>query len=359
MTGATTFRLRTKGLTIFLDTWLEKPDILPHYLSIDQVSDADYIFISHAHFDHLPGCDRLAKQTGATVIANGEAINVLRQAGVPEEQLLPVAGGERIPLFTRETREAARDGKVAVAPGPPSAPVRPHDSLAAMAVHAVTSIVSYPAKGEQTIIASIKFESLIIVSHADIPDEMDTGASYIGSSPYACTIDITLGMRYGLLRLGEIVPSDHLDQGEKSFVDYTSQRRRNIMSNFDGGQMMFSFLIGDKTLLWCAHLGAYRGILEHLNPKPDVLIQAIAGRANIDGRPYDGSAAEAVTMISELLSQPKQIIWCLHDEAPIKPWRIDVRAATDMVESKTRSRVLSMVPTKPQVLFDSWSSQLS
>jgi len=131
--------LEAKGLTIFLDTWLEKPSVLSHYLSIDQVSEADYIFISHAHFDHLPGCDRLAKRTGAIVIANGEAINVLRNAGVPEEQLLPVAGGERIPLFTKAVRQDVRDGKLAAAPGPPGAPSSPDISLAAMSVHAVSN----------------------------------------------------------------------------------------------------------------------------------------------------------------------------------------------------------------------------
>ncbi|KEQ90237.1 hypothetical protein AUEXF2481DRAFT_48834 [Aureobasidium subglaciale EXF-2481] len=334
--GATTFRLKTRGLTIFLDTWLEKPDVLPHYLSIDQVTEADYIFISHAHFDHLPGCDRLAKQTGAIVIANGEAINTLREAGVSEDQLIPVAGGERIPLFTKATRLAALEDEVATAPGPPGAPRRPEDSLATMAVHAWPSLhCVLPGK-----------------SHADIPDEMNTATRYEGSSPYACTIDITIGMRYGLLRLSELVSPENLDQGERSFADYVSKRDVNIMSNFDGGQIMFSFLIGEKTLLWSAHLGAYRGILERLEPKPDVLIQAIAGRANIDGRPYDGSAAEAATMISELLGQPQQIIWCLHDEAPIKPWRIDTRAATSMVESKTKSRVLELTPGEAQYLFD-------
>jgi hypothetical protein len=49
--GATTFRLKTKGLTIFLDTWLERPTVLPKFLSIEEVPEADYIFISHAHFD--------------------------------------------------------------------------------------------------------------------------------------------------------------------------------------------------------------------------------------------------------------------------------------------------------------------
>lgn len=112
--------------------------MLPHYLSIEDVPEADYIFISHAHFDHIPGCDRLAKQTGATVIANGEAITVLRAAGVPEDQLLPVAGGERIPLFTKATRDAAKRGEVPVNPGPPGAPQLPDNSLAVMEVHAVS-----------------------------------------------------------------------------------------------------------------------------------------------------------------------------------------------------------------------------
>jgi len=131
--------LRAKGLTLWLDTWLERPSSLPQLLSIADVKEADYIFISHAHFDHLPGADRLAKQTGATVIANGEAINVLRLAGVPDEQLLPVAGGERIPLFSAAMRAAAKRGECAVAPGPPGAPPLPDDSLAVMSVHAVSS----------------------------------------------------------------------------------------------------------------------------------------------------------------------------------------------------------------------------
>lgn len=162
-TGATTFRLKTNGLTVFLDTWLEKPDILPHYLSIDQVSEADYIFISHAHFDHLPGCDRLAIQTGAIVIANGEAINLLRQGGVPEEQLIPVAGGERIPLFTKAIRDAARNGSVAVAPGPPGAPLLPDPSLATMEVHAVSFFLANASS--QTDISTVAKLALPATGH--------------------------------------------------------------------------------------------------------------------------------------------------------------------------------------------------
>lgn len=50
-TGATTFRLKVKGLTIFLDTWLERPSNITTFLKVEDVEECDYIFISHAHFD--------------------------------------------------------------------------------------------------------------------------------------------------------------------------------------------------------------------------------------------------------------------------------------------------------------------
>ena len=176
-------------------------------------------------------------------------------------------------------------------------------------------------------------------------------------------------MRYGLLRLSEIMPASHLDNGERSFVEYVADRKKNVMSNFDGGQMTFSFLIGQKTLLWNSHLGGYQGILQSLSPKPgeccslshhyctmadltDVLILSVAGRANIDGRPFDGSAAEAATKICRWLGEPKKVIFCLHDEAPIKPWRIDVRAAKTMIEMETRSRIAEYQPAEVYRLFE-------
>jgi len=79
----------------------------------------------------------------------------------------------------------------------------------------------------------------------------------------------------------------------------------------------------------------------------------VAGRANIDGRPFDGSAAEAATQICKWLGEPAEVIWCLHDEAPIKPWRIDTRAATEMVERNTKSRIKTLHHTKPYQLFGS------
>src|SRR4029453_17785114 len=47
-------------------------------------------------FDHLWGAERIAKATGATIVGSYESIRVMAAQGVPEEQLMPVAGGERV-----------------------------------------------------------------------------------------------------------------------------------------------------------------------------------------------------------------------------------------------------------------------
>ncbi|KAI8250281.1 2, 4-dichlorophenol 6-monooxygenase [Colletotrichum sp. SAR 10_98] len=335
--GATTFRVKANGLVIFLDTWLERPDVLPKVLDISDVAEADYIFISHAHFDHLPGADKIAIKTGAHVIANGEAINVLRLAGVPEDQLIPVSGGERVPLFTLECRQAAARSEVDIAPGPPGAPAAPDAKLAAASVHVWPSLHCLMPGG----------------SHADVPAIMDTGKEYIGgASQYVCTLDITFGMKYGLLKIGDHMPRDAMDSGMRSFVDYVNGPARECMSHFDGGQLMYNFLFGEeKTLLWNGHLGGYDGILKTVQPQPDVLIQAIAGRANLNGRPFDGSAAQFAVQVSKLLGEPKKVIWCLHDEAPIKPWTVDVSPATQAVETETSSEVTTLQMGTPDVLF--------
>ena len=107
----------------------------------------------------LPGADKIAIQTGAIVVGNGEAINVLRAAGVPESQLVPVSGGERVPLFTGKTRQAAARGEVDCAPRPPGAPAVPDTKFAVASVHVWPSLHCLMPGA----------------SHADVPDVMDTG----------------------------------------------------------------------------------------------------------------------------------------------------------------------------------------
>jgi len=160
-------------------------------------------------------------------------------------------------------------------------------------------------------------------------------------------------MKYGLLKIGEHMPRDAMDAGMRSFVDYIEGPAQGCMSHFDGGQLMFNFLLGEqKTLMWSGHLGGYDGILKAIEPKPNVLIQAIAGRANLNGRPFDGSAAQFATSVSQWLGEPEMVIWCLHDDSPIKPWTVDVTPATKLVEEQTRSKVISLEPGESTIVFD-------
>lgn len=95
--GCSTFRVRAAGRTLFFDTYLDKvpgtPDVGLRSQDVDQ---ADFVFVSHAHFDHLLGADTIACATGSTVVASHESCRVLRKNGVPDEQMLPVSGGETI-----------------------------------------------------------------------------------------------------------------------------------------------------------------------------------------------------------------------------------------------------------------------
>lgn len=300
----------------------------------------------------LPGADRLARRTGATIIANGEAITVMRAAGVPEAQLQPVAGGERIPLFTRAARDEATAKASSSPPRPgPRLPPAPPPSSAVADVHVWPALHCLLPPGD----------------HASLPEVIDTGHRYVGSGDdphaerYACTIDITRNMTHGFGALIASAPGDlppGLPEEFHDFLPYMRDRERNRYSFYDGGQLMFNFLMGGAsgddgpTLLWHGHLGCYEGIMRTVEPKPDVAILAIAGRGNLNGRPFDGSAAEFAVKEVQWLGEPRKVIWCLHDEAPIIPKRIDTRAATDMVHEETRSKVVELEHVKPYNIFE-------
>ncbi len=95
--GTATFRIRAGGLTLFFDSYLDRlPGLEPVGLATAEVSEAHFVFVSHAHFDHLAGADVIALGTGATVVASPESAHCLRACGVPEDQLLVVTGGETV-----------------------------------------------------------------------------------------------------------------------------------------------------------------------------------------------------------------------------------------------------------------------
>jgi len=69
--------------------------LIPDTAVIDaHITKADYILISHSHFDHLMDGPYIAKKTGATVIGSESTTNVMRAHGISGEKLITVKGGE-------------------------------------------------------------------------------------------------------------------------------------------------------------------------------------------------------------------------------------------------------------------------
>src|SRR5262245_16621129 len=97
--GCATFRLTIGDLVVFLDAYLDRvPSAKPIGLGVDDVDKAQWIVIGHSHFDHLYGAERIARRTGATVVGSYETVRVLQAVGVPDRQLMAVAGGETVRL---------------------------------------------------------------------------------------------------------------------------------------------------------------------------------------------------------------------------------------------------------------------
>ena len=97
--GCATFRLRTAGLTVFLDAYIDRAEHAAGTgLTADDIDACDWIIVGHSHFDHLWGAERIMANTDARLIGSYETVRVMEAAGVPVERMICVAGGETIDL---------------------------------------------------------------------------------------------------------------------------------------------------------------------------------------------------------------------------------------------------------------------
>jgi len=58
------------------------------------VPRADFVLVTHTHYDHVLDVPHIAHKTGAVVVGTESTENVMRAYGIPEEQLITVRGGE-------------------------------------------------------------------------------------------------------------------------------------------------------------------------------------------------------------------------------------------------------------------------
>src|SRR5437879_13766391 len=70
-------------------------DLVADTAAVDaRITRADFILISHSHFNHTLDMPYIARKTGATVIGTESTTTLARAGWVPEPQLVPVRRGE-------------------------------------------------------------------------------------------------------------------------------------------------------------------------------------------------------------------------------------------------------------------------
>jgi L-ascorbate metabolism protein UlaG (beta-lactamase superfamily) len=248
--GCATFRLRTAGITVFLDAYIDRAAGAPGTgLTADDIDECDWIVVGHSHFDHLYGAERIARRTGARIIGSYETVRVMEQAGVPLDQMICVAGGETVAL--------SDDVRVSVFPSQHSC-VWSHTGM-----HQ-SGDVCFGDLGLTWQEQQARF--------AQLREHLATGL------PIACVEHLRAAL-----------------QGDRG----------------DGGALVYLFDTPDGTLLYQDTSGHWSSILGGLNP--DTAIVASAGRGNIDGQPIQGSLAEFVGRQAALLGAPRLVL-CHHDD---------------------------------------------
>jgi L-ascorbate metabolism protein UlaG (beta-lactamase superfamily) len=88
--GHNCWSIETAGQTVLLDPFLDQSPTAP--VKAADVR-ADFILVSHGHFDHVADAAPIAKRTGATVLAGFEVGRWLVKQGVAEEKVVGMNPG--------------------------------------------------------------------------------------------------------------------------------------------------------------------------------------------------------------------------------------------------------------------------
>lgn len=251
--GCATFRLSVDDFVIFLDAYIDRVPAAPSVgISAAEVDRADAILVGHAHFDHIAGAEVIAANTGARVIGSTESMRLIADAGVNEAQLLPSQGGERHRL--------SDDIVVTVYPS----------------LHSCVWVGGVASGGTDTV---------------------ETG--HLGLSEAD----------------REAVRADHPLGGDSPDPELQAQMQQHMAevlhSAHTGGPLAYLIETPYGSIFYHDTSGCWTGVVKDL--RPDVAIVAMAGRANIDGEPIQGSLAQFVGRMGDML-RPARMVLGHHDD---------------------------------------------
>ncbi len=296
--GCATFRLTIDDLVVFLDAYIDRVPLAPPVgLSAAEVDRADYVLVGHAHFDHIAGAETIALNTGARLIGSNETALVLREAGVPESQLLPSQGGERHRLA---------DG---------------------------VSVEVFPGLHSCIWVGGSHDPGAVVLGHYGLCEDerWDPGAARADG--------------------GERGP----DPDPAAVRQMADHRAGAIGSDRDGGALAYLIETPYGSIFFHDTSGGWTGVLQDL--RPDFAIVAMAGRGNVDGEPIQGSLAQFVGRMASILRPPRLTLG--HHDDWMPPFTRDMTHADALAPVKRelariapRSRLVELPYRSGYVIFE-------
>ena len=90
------FEVKLDATTILIDPYLSRPPNAEPKIELetDDIINADYIFLTHGHFDHAADVGTIAKITGAKIFCSQKASETFIGEKVPNEQIQVVKADE-------------------------------------------------------------------------------------------------------------------------------------------------------------------------------------------------------------------------------------------------------------------------
>src|SRR5262245_5991135 len=88
--GHACFSVVAGGKHILFDPFITGNELAKH-IRLEDI-EADYIFVSHGHFDHMKDVVAIASRTGAMVIGGWEVYSYFGKQGLPQVQALNPGG---------------------------------------------------------------------------------------------------------------------------------------------------------------------------------------------------------------------------------------------------------------------------
>jgi L-ascorbate metabolism protein UlaG (beta-lactamase superfamily) len=92
--GHAAFRIEIAGKVILIDPWLTDNPVCP--VKVSEITQADMLYVTHDHGDHLGDAFEICRRTGATFVAAFELANHAQEKGVKNAVGLNVGGSTEI-----------------------------------------------------------------------------------------------------------------------------------------------------------------------------------------------------------------------------------------------------------------------